>query len=152
MADDKLQAPGGPPGQISGVEAAGGDPTAWTVAVVAVVTVVTLLAIIIALRAMFQQAQDAEYYAKVVALPQADLNDLWDKQQTALNSLRWLDPQHGVISLPIDRAMALTITELNRELGRGAAATVKETIADSAKIPETESQSKNIAQSAGQTH
>ncbi len=148
MADDNLQTPDGPPGQISGVEPAGGDPTAWMIAVVAVVTVVTLLAIIIALRAMFQQAQDAEYYAKVVAQPQTELSDLWDKQQTALNSLRWLDPQQGVISLPLDRAMALTITELNRDANRGAVSAIPE----AAQKPETESQSKNIAQSAAQTH
>lgn len=148
MADDNKLRQEQPAGQISGVEPTGGDPTAWMVAVVAVVSVVLLLAIIIALRAMFQRAQDAEYYAKVVAQPQTELSDLWDKQRTALNSLRWLDAQQGVISLPIDRAMALTIAELNQH----PAARQRTAPAAAAIKSETESQSENFAQSAGGTH
>ena len=97
MADEHKTAPAPEEQAVSGVQSTGGDPTAWMVAVVAVVSVVAILAIIIFLRGMFQRAQDAEYYAKVVSQPQTDLLDLWDKQQTALHSTRWLDPQAGEV-------------------------------------------------------
>jgi hypothetical protein len=149
MSDEHKAAPAPEEDVVSGVQSAGGDPTAWMVAVVAVVSVVALLAIIIFLRGMFQRAQDAEYYAKVVSQPQTELLDLWDKQQTTLNSTRWIDPQAGVISIPIDQAMALTIDELNRDEARGYASAP---VAAAASGPAIETQSKNPANPAGQKH
>jgi hypothetical protein len=149
MSDGHKAAPTPDESVTSGVQRTGGDPTAWMVAVVAVVSVVVILAVIIFLRAMFQQAQDAEYYAKVVSQPQTDLADLWDKQQTTLNSMRWIDPQHGVISIPIDQAMALTMAELNEDEARGHWIAPP---APAVASPASATQSKPPANPTGQKH
>lgn len=144
MADEQKLAPELEEPAVSGVAAHGGDPMPWTLAVVGVVSIVLTLVLIISLRAMFQRAQDAENYVKNVLPPVQALNDLLDKQQTALHSARWLDPAQGVVSLPIERAMALTVQELNGTLQPEPAA---KPTADA----ETETQSGNPAPRAGET-
>jgi hypothetical protein len=41
--------------------------------------------------------------------PRREIHDYWQAQQDILNSYGWVDRQSGVVRIPIDRAMRLTL-------------------------------------------
>ena len=38
-----------------------------------------------------------------------EIHDYWETQQEILNSYGWVDKQNGVVRIPIDQAMRLTL-------------------------------------------
>ena len=78
---------------------------------VGIVASVAVFAIIVALQAWFAQAQRAEHQLKVVAPRSEELAGVVAEQQTQLHTYRWVDRQRGVVAIPIERAMELTIAD-----------------------------------------
>ena len=71
--------------------------------------------VIVLLYALYQRELDRELERKVVAQQPQALTSVQAAQEVQLYTYGWLDREAGIVSIPIDRAMALTIKELNRE-------------------------------------
>jgi hypothetical protein len=99
----------------------GGDPKAALTLVTVLVGAILVFAIIVALQAFFYRSEEAERAVKVYAVVPEELARLRAVQQEQLNTYRWVDAEHGVVALPIDRAMELTV----RDQGRIPAATAE---------------------------
>jgi hypothetical protein len=42
-------------------------------------------------------------------MPEADIHDYWEREQEILKSYGWVDKQNGVVRIPIERAMQMTL-------------------------------------------
>jgi len=71
--------------------------------------------------------------------PRADIGRYYSSQQQILNSYGWVDKQNGIVRIPIDRAMQLT---LQKGLPARPGATGEDQPVDSSKLP-TESNGGN---------
>jgi len=54
-----------------------------------------------------------EQWKYIPALRQAHLVEMQARERTAQNTYAWIDRGKGVVQLPIDRAMELTVRDLN---------------------------------------
>ncbi len=57
----------------------------------------------------FENARVLPPQPRLQAKPRADLRNYCGEQMQELNSYEWVDPQNGVLRIPIDRAMEVTI-------------------------------------------
>ena len=73
--------------------------------------VILLFVMIIMLQAYFYRAARQEYNTKVVAPRNEVLLASLAEQQQQLHSYRWIDPEKGVVGIPVQRAMELVIQE-----------------------------------------
>jgi hypothetical protein len=89
----------------------GGDPNTPLTVVVGLVGAILLFVAIVFLQAIFRHAEDAELARKVTSAPAAELESLRAEQLGRLNGYRVVDPQKGVVAIPIDRAMELVARE-----------------------------------------
>jgi len=87
------------------------DPKAAITLVVAIIGALAILVLILALQAMFYSSQEAERGNKVNASDPADLSRLRAQQLEQLNGYRWIDPSKGLVAIPIDQAMELTVRD-----------------------------------------
>jgi hypothetical protein len=85
------------------------DPNAPLTALVAILFAVLTVAIVVALQGYFEYAQHAEYRIKVVDAVPEQLQKVREDGQAQLNGYRWIDPEAGVVAIPIERAMELTV-------------------------------------------
>jgi hypothetical protein len=90
------------------------DPNAAPTLAYGIVGAVLVFVMIVGLQALFYAEQKKETDRKVVARAPEALVRLTAEQQEKLHSYRWVDPAAGVAAIPIDRAMELTIQDLNR--------------------------------------
>lgn len=72
--------------------------------------------IILAVQGFFFAYEQKELERKVVERPYQELVTLRAQQEKLLHSYRMLDPETGRVAIPIERAMELTLQEL--EAGR----------------------------------
>jgi hypothetical protein len=90
------------------------DPDASATIAFGIVGAILVFVLIVALQALFYRMQNEEFKKKVVAQAPEDLSRLVAEQQEQLGAYRWVDQKAGVAAIPIDRAMDLTVRELDR--------------------------------------
>jgi hypothetical protein len=89
----------------------GGDPVAPTTVVVGLVGAVLIFVVIVLLQALFQRAGETELARRVTSAVPAELESLRADQLGRLNGYRWVNPQKGIVAVPIDEAMELTVRD-----------------------------------------
>ncbi|MBI2840052.1 MAG: hypothetical protein HYX75_17190 [Acidobacteria bacterium] len=89
------------------------DPSAYGTIVVGFVGAILTVAIIIGLQALFYSVEQEENLQKVYSQSAEELARLRAEQLELLNSYRWIDREKGIVGIPIDRAMEMTVRELN---------------------------------------
>ena len=77
------------------------------VTVFALVTVI----VVISLQIVYFVASEQQFRRKVVEVPAAEVEALNRKQSEELRGYRWIDRERGIVSIPIDRAIALVARE-----------------------------------------
>ncbi len=92
-----------------------GDPHTGSVVYYGVVGTLVIVLLIIGLWAIYERTTDAEAQGKVYAQQWQQLARLRSDQEAELNSYRWISEQEGIVGVPIERAMELTVSELLRE-------------------------------------
>jgi hypothetical protein len=95
------------------------DPDSPMVLLVGFVGSILLFAVVVALVAIYQQVEQQQLQDKVYNVVPQELSQLQAKQRAQLNGYRHLPGDDGRVALPIERAMALSVDELNA-LGRAA--------------------------------
>lgn len=81
--------------------------------IAAVIGGFALFALIVALAYLPQRPAPIAQGALTSAERYQRLTDMHAKEAKQINSYGWVDQQKGVVQLPIERAMELTIQELN---------------------------------------
>ncbi len=90
------------------------DPKAGTVVFVGIVSAVAVFLIVVMLQIVFYRMQEREIARKTLDLAPEELAQLRASQQAELHSYGWIDQAGGVARIPIERAMELTVDEINR--------------------------------------
>lgn len=90
------------------------DPNAAPTLAYGIAGAILVFVLIVSLQALFYAEQKREAERKVVARAPEALARLAAEQQEKLHSYRWIDAGAGVAGIPIERAMELTVQELNR--------------------------------------
>jgi len=89
-------------------------PNNWSFGTIAaVIGGFALFALIVALAYLPQRPAPIEQGALTPAERYQRLTDMRAKEAKQIDSYGWVDQQKGVVQLPIDRAIELTIQELN---------------------------------------
>jgi hypothetical protein len=88
------------------------DPNVGMSAVVGIISAIFLFVLIVGLQALFFKMQEDELTAKVYSQSYEELRTLDAKQLELLNSYGWVSQGDGVVHIPIERAMDLTVTDL----------------------------------------
>lgn len=81
--------------------------------IAAVIGGFALFALIVALAYLPQRPDTVQQGALTPTERYQRLTDMRAKEAKQINSYGWVDQQKGVVQLPIDRAVELTIQELN---------------------------------------
>lgn len=89
------------------------DPNTPAVLLVGIVGSVLIFAIVVGLIAVYQGVEQEHLQDKVYNVVPQELAQLRAKQQAQINSFRHMPGDDGRIGLPIERAMALMVDELN---------------------------------------
>ncbi len=87
------------------------------VVTIGIVSVVLVYLSIAGMSAWFYRYEQAEIERKVFRDRFESLVNLQVEQLERLNSYRWVDKEKGIIAIPIDRAMELTVRELSEKRG-----------------------------------
>jgi hypothetical protein len=87
------------------------DPNVPVSVVVGLVGAILLFVAIVALQALFSSMQQAELQRKVYSQPNEALRQLRSEQLGTLGSYGFIDQAHGVVRIPIERAMELVVAE-----------------------------------------
>lgn len=88
------------------------DPRARNTAVAGIIGALLVFVIIVALQALFYNAEEQERVAKVYGQAPEELTRLRAQQLEQINSYRWVDPENGLVKIPIERAMELEAREI----------------------------------------
>ncbi|MBD3867954.1 MAG: hypothetical protein IFK94_07510 [Acidobacteria bacterium] len=88
------------------------DPDAPMTAIVAILLAVVTVASVLALQGYFGKVQDAELRNKVVDVQPADLRKAREEGKALLEGYRWVDKEQGVVAIPIERAMELSMDRM----------------------------------------
>lgn len=94
------------------------DPDASATIAFGIVGAILVFVMIVALQALFYRTQNEEFKRKVIAQAPEELSRITAEQREKLGSYRWVDEKAGVAAIPIERAMDLTIRDLNGARGR----------------------------------
>lgn len=91
----------------------GRDPDALTTATVAIVGAILVIVVVVFVEGLYETANRAEFTSKVVDQAPAEIRSLRAAQLTRLHSSGWVDRKHGLVSIPIERAMKLLAADPN---------------------------------------
>jgi K+-sensing histidine kinase KdpD len=89
------------------------DPDAAITFTVLVIGAILVAAIVIFIQGLYEKASDAQFERKVVAEKPEELRQLRIAQQERLAHVKWVDKVHGIVTMPIDEAMAALVAEPN---------------------------------------
>ena len=92
-------------------EIGGGDPNVVTIALVGAFGVIVTLAVILALQTLYYRAKDQAVRDANLGVP-VELSQMRAEQTEAISDYRWKDEKSGIVAIPIERAMKLTVMEL----------------------------------------
>ena len=84
------------------------------IALTSAVFVLFVVALIMALSALYMKVSQDEEDRKLAAPPR-EYTNLVIEQQSELNDYGWVDNKKGIVRIPIDRAMELTVRDLARK-------------------------------------
>jgi len=90
------------------------DPRAPETLVAGVLGAILVFAIIVGLQAFFYTMQENERADKVIKAAPEELTRLRAEQTERIGQYRWVDPVGGIATLPIERAMELTVRDQGR--------------------------------------
>jgi len=93
----------------------GEDINAPLIAAIGVVATIVVLAVIMLLVGLYHSTERGEVEQKYGAIGATTYDDLHREQVARIGSYGWVDAEAGVVSIPVDRAMALTAAELARD-------------------------------------
>jgi hypothetical protein len=79
-----------------------------------VATVVLITALVIGVNELFTGIIEGEISEKVLEHQSADLRELRATEQDRLTHYRWVDQKQGVVRIPLDRAIRLTLEDYRR--------------------------------------
>lgn len=91
------------------------DPDTSRTVLVGVVGAILTVAVIIGLQGLFYRVQSAETVSKVYLTDDSQYKKLRIDQEADLHRLEILDPEKGIVVIPIDQAMKLVVRELAHE-------------------------------------
>lgn len=94
------------------------EPNTPLTAVVGLGFAILLFVVVVLLQAFFYGAERRESLRKVVAVAPQELSQLRAQQGELLHAYKILDPQKGVVAIPIDLAMQLFVREGGRSRWR----------------------------------
>jgi len=57
----------------------------------------------------FENARTLPPQPRLQVMPGADIHDYWEREQEILKSYGWVDKQNGIVRIPIEQAMRLTL-------------------------------------------
>ena len=89
------------------------DPNTPAILLIGIVGSIGLFAIVVGLTAVYQNVEYEQMQDKVYDVVPQELAQLRAKQQAKINDYRHLPGDEGRIALPIERAMELSVDELN---------------------------------------
>ena len=87
------------------------DPDALTTATVGIVGTILVIAAVVFLQGLYESVNRSEFQRKVVNEAPGELNALRAAQLRRLHATGWVDKQHGIVAIPIERAMALLVAD-----------------------------------------
>jgi hypothetical protein len=90
-----------------------GDPRSSLTVIVGIIGAILLLAVVVLAQVLFYNVQRVEEQTKVLASRPQELLDLQAKQLGQIHATRYIDQEHGVVAIPIDRAMELFAADPN---------------------------------------
>jgi len=90
------------------------DPDAPMTAIIGAIGVFVVFLIIVGLQALFYHVQKEQTREKTYGFAFDQLRTAQSGQLQQLHTYRWVDQTRGVVAIPIDRAMELTVAELQR--------------------------------------
>jgi hypothetical protein len=85
------------------------DPDALTTATVGIVGTILVIAAVVFLQGLYESVNRSEFQRKIVNEAPAELTQLRAAQQRKLHETAWVDKQNGIVSIPIEKAMALLV-------------------------------------------
>lgn len=88
------------------------DPDPFATVYVGIVGTILLIFCILALQAAYYNLDAAEAQRKIFSQPPVELMELRAGQQHNLTTYGWVDRDKGIVRIPIDRAIELTVQEL----------------------------------------
>ena len=88
------------------------DPDTAVTALVAILFGVLTVASVLALQGYFEYVKDVELRSKVVNVRPAELQQALEEGEARISGYRWLDRDHGVVAIPIEKAMELTVERM----------------------------------------
>ncbi len=91
------------------------DPSSSRTVLVGFIGTVLLFVIIVALQALFYTVERKEFERKVLSEVPEELASLRAKQMENLNAYRWINKASGVVSIPIDQAMKIIVSEAHQK-------------------------------------
>lgn len=86
------------------------------------VTLTALVAVVIAVNEFFKATFEREIATKVLEPPNSELRSLRAMEKQRLTQYQWVSEKDGVVRIPIDRAIALTLKDYQEGRVRTAAA------------------------------
>jgi hypothetical protein len=87
------------------------EPRTGLIALIGFAMVVLLAVTIMGVEAYYDHVRDQQIFVKQLEPVSDDLRALRAREDTDLNSYRYIDRAKGVVRLPIDRAMDLLVEE-----------------------------------------
>ena len=91
------------------------DTRPGSIVAVGLIGSILLVVVVVALEALFGHVAQAEAKRKVVEGGNNELRGYRAEQLGKLNGYRVVDPAQGVVSIPIERAMELTVRDAGRQ-------------------------------------
>jgi hypothetical protein len=87
------------------------DPDALTTATVGIVGTILVITAVVFLQGLYESVNRSEFQRKIVVEAPGELNQLRAAQLRRLHATGWVDRQHGIVAIPIERAMALLVAD-----------------------------------------
>ena len=91
------------------------DPNVQKIAMVGVISAIVLFAMIVALQTLFYNVETTEREIKFGYGDPHELARLRTEQLEKLHAYRWIDKAEGVVAIPIDLGMELTVREASEQ-------------------------------------
>lgn len=82
------------------------DPDALATVTVGVVGILVLVIVVFLVQGMYEQVSRAELERKVVSQVPEELRSLRAAQVERLREVKWVDRERGLVTIPIDEAIA----------------------------------------------
>ncbi|APR79669.1 Hypothetical protein A7982_05016 [Minicystis rosea] len=97
-------------------------PRNGLIAVTIVTTVVSVVLVLLGIREIFRSAFIDEVQSKVLSHQSSELRDLRAEEKAKLGRYQWVSKKDGVVRIPLDRAISVTLAEYKERAKQAALA------------------------------